>query len=152
MADGVFRFDILVNDRRQRYEFDPDGTKMRGDEAALIEQHAGRVIEWWGRVESGAEHATTVDILLIVFLAARRGQVAEHGASFLEWRDFIASVSPFTLRPLSDEQWEAEATPEVPAPAAKTTARKAAARKPAARKTGPKAVPNSAAEAATNAG
>lgn len=132
-ADGIFRFSILVNDRRQRYAFDPDGTKMRGDEAALIEQHVGRVIEWWGRIESGAEHATTVDVLLIVFLAAKRAQTAEHGASFLEWRDFIAAVSPFTLRPLTKEQWDAEATPEVGAkPAAKTTR---------SRKAGPKPVP-----------
>jgi hypothetical protein len=134
--DGVFRFDILVNGQRQRYEFDPDRDKFMGSEAELIERHAGRVIDWWHRIETGAEKATAVDLLLVVFIAANRAQLAAHGSSLLQWDEFIATVAPFTLRPVGDDA--DEPTPIAPAARRSRGATGRPTSKPAARKTTPK--------------
>ena len=100
----------------QKFRFDADHALVTGDEALLVEQIAGVDFIRWA-TQMGAGDLSTRDLLLLAYLATRRGN--EH----VEWLPFIKTVSPYTI----DNVRVVQAENPTPDPAGRRTAASPAA-------------------------
>ena len=71
-------------------EFDADPQRLMGDEAMLIDDHAGSANSWISRMLSS--EYTSRDLLLLAYLGAHRENPQ------LEWRYFVRGVAPYSMK------------------------------------------------------